>query len=325
MSVVVAEPKRDTQTQGARSLYQACLDRSASIMLDNPDSVDLITELPGTIQKDLWILVLGDRRDRQAVSQELAQLKSSIPLMDRELHLGIDNNRDFLRSHAEPFGDERTDELDDPEASEDDNHAEGSDKDNIRLYYDSADDLQRMAFSRRKGSTSPRLARDRGPHVYLVENSSDSLMRFSICTTFSPGSQPICTHAQHFRLDVLISPQLAKSRMDILWGHSWGWAPGTKDPDYGKGQNCTVWEHGDVTVVIDDEVDILASSLECRFSGDMSVARSDEIALNALLSPIELSMGENEARYNFAIRYMKVLVPSVHYLEVVPLGRYSPL
>ncbi|KPI35438.1 uncharacterized protein AB675_11692 [Cyphellophora attinorum] len=281
MPIVEAAPERDELPKGVRSLRQICLDRAADAMLDTPGAYGMVTALPWSLQQDLWTLFMDDRREKQ----ELKSLVNKLPLADREKLHDIDKNAQFIRDHPESFSVEFFPGFD-------------VERNYWTNFLGAINGIQRRTTEQH---LSERRHLSEGVYeIYLVENSRDSLLRFSICMSHD------CSHQQHFALHELVSPELLMQRLHVL--HN---APGCSLTD---GWSFLVrWAHGGLAITID----IVGSSFRIWANwdskGDRSGIRSAEVYLNAILSPIESDHWHSSkwtGRNAFARRYVKLLVPA---------------
>ncbi|KPI40127.1 uncharacterized protein AB675_11447 [Cyphellophora attinorum] len=296
--IVESEPMLDTRPRGTLSLYDTCLERTANVMINEPASYDMISTLPTTIQQDLWSLLLDDRRERQTTGKVIEQIKAALPLADWDKATRYDDNVNFIEAYPQSFD----------EAERGDAPYETMVR-HWRRFWDSVNNLQRDS-----------VFKDPGRDVHLVENSLDSVVRYSICasktTADSRGLQrpSNCSHIQHFLLRDLTSPELLKERMKALED-----LPGCVydsqevPPDengFGEiGDNFDDLECRDFKVSIMDGI-----SINCYFTGNMYSRRNAEVHLNALLSPLEMVYGRpwykralEGRQYAFVVRYGKLL------------------
>ncbi|KPI39254.1 uncharacterized protein AB675_5261 [Cyphellophora attinorum] len=250
MPVVIAEPKDGgdgERSQGARSLLHVCLDVATNVLPDEPNPYSLVSTLPELLQTKMAVHLLSDRRELQNVKTYM----DKIPLMDQEKHLTIDRNAKFAADHPDIFDD---------------------------LDYSLGEVLRAAGLLPR--TAAPSAARCLDGEVLLVENTTDSLLRFSICATFE-HRRGRCRHRKHFKMGDLISPQLLERRLKLMKNER-DWK--LEDTNY---DDPTTWTHGDLRLEVyledhDEEPDVT-----CVFKGDIDCVRGAEIYLNALLSPIE--------------------------------------
>jgi hypothetical protein len=273
MPVVDAEPERGPQ--GPSSLRKICLDRAIDAMLNEPGPHHTFNTLPWNMQQEILSKLVEDRRERLRMEEQVY----NVPLIDREKHNNVDENSRFIKNHPEDF--KQNDFL-------------GLDE--INLFWSNflraADRLQSEAAAEAEECNEY--------GIHLIENTNDSLVRFSICTTF--GDQPIqhdsCSRLKHCRLGDLITPGLLVSRLTVL-----RFARGC---DLTKDDFHITWTHGDLVVEVDtnmDDGEPAEPYIWAYFEGDMHCLRSAEVYLNALLSPLETIDG----RIAFAKRYMKLV------------------
>jgi hypothetical protein len=184
MSVIVAEPKmRDSANhgaEGARPLRQIALENA---LLHEPDPHVLAEKLDWPILGDMLEHLLDGR---QKAKEENSLLKSSIPLMDREHFLGIDKNAEFVKEHHTSF--------------------------DVDLLYhevpagtwegvvESAKQLKSSSTFVSRRTKAARTFRD----VRLIENSGNSLLRYSMCTKLDhEAGTRYCKDDNHFKLEDL--------------------------------------------------------------------------------------------------------------------------
>ncbi|KPI40077.1 uncharacterized protein AB675_11449 [Cyphellophora attinorum] len=192
MPTVIAEPKQlDAGSKGVRSLVQICLDGAANTMHAEPESLELFNKLNEECQQDLLSHILEDRQERQGLVVEALKAKAGLPLSDWEKQAGVDKNAEYIRTHAESFADDY----------------KGSGTRYWLRFCILADEIAERSTAEKTVYYDT--------FVRLVENSTDSLMRFSVCTHLN-GVQHHCSHPQHFHLRDLISPQLLWDRMRKL-------------------------------------------------------------------------------------------------------------
>jgi hypothetical protein len=274
MPVVIAESKDDGiggGTPDARSLLHICLDVATNVLIDEPNPYSLVSTLPEPLQTKMVVHLLSDRRELQDLKDDV----DKIPLMDREKHLTIDTNAKFAADHAEIF-----DDLD---------YSLGEVLGDARL-------LPCWA--------APGAAICTDPEVLLVENSTDSLLRFSICASFDYRTTSNCRHRKHLKMRDIISPQLLGQRLKLMQ-HEKDWK--LEDPTY---HDPTTWTHGALRleVYLGDHDYFEDPNVGCVFMGDRDCVRGAEIYLNALLSPIDrIDRYGNHGEEDFARRLSKLL------------------
>jgi hypothetical protein len=130
----------------------------------------------------------------------------------------------------------------------------------------------------------------RDDEVHLVENSIDSLVRFSICKDMSMSGVR-CTkeeHKRHFELYQLISFDLLVDRLPSFPG----WESFHSETERVR------WVLGAVEIQLEDN-----GAIYCYFLGNAHSLMSSEVCINALLSPLKDWQGEAA----FARRYSKFL------------------
>jgi hypothetical protein len=220
MPIVEAEPKGTTQATGARSLSHICLDSVADAMLDDPShSLEVFSVLDWKLQQDLLAQLLEDRQKKQELEEENSCAKASVPLADWEAQIELDPNEDFIETNEEYFTDENGENFLDVMYDTSTPTLEKYWSD----FLESADMPNSKAPRNPEPIGSVHILRSKAPRksckpiydqeeVRLVENSTDSLIRFSICLEDRCG---FARH-KHFTLKQLISKDLLLHRMDAL-------------------------------------------------------------------------------------------------------------
>ncbi|KPI44485.1 uncharacterized protein AB675_8322 [Cyphellophora attinorum] len=245
-------------SKGARSLCQVALECSADAMLKEPNSYDLISNLPWKLQQDLWKHLLDDRRERQRLEEELATRRDH--LIDWELDNSVDRNYDFITAHPEDF-------------------LQGSVKE---------DDSWSTFLDLALGSSFPDLPidRDNWDRAFMTESSTASLIRFKI------GGWGDCPE-----VDQLISADLMRARMAALKdAPACDKYEERKDGSRLLSIKGVLLVEIEVDTW-SDEPEPNSDYVRCTVPNDSERRRIAELYINALLSPIDLeySLGFNSS------------------------------
>ena len=206
MTIFETEPVAINRPQGAKSLRPTCLEHLLDRMSDITDCEAMASSLPHTLQTALWKILLSDRKEKEGLQSDLSQVNGNMFLADIENILGIDPNLAFIEEHAQEFRDHGwwTDNM-----TEDDLH---------ELWNSMVDVLKALEIPE-YSSVDPGFWTSH-QYISLVENSKDSCIRFSICT--SGAGQ--CHHCRsrsgpgprHYKLGELISGELLLRRAQVL-------------------------------------------------------------------------------------------------------------